>query len=200
MAADEALLELSDLPVLRLYTWARPSTSFGYFGKFSEAEALGDGRDIVRRWTGGGMVLHEHDITYALIIPRHEAAFALGAREVYHRVHVSLQAALARAGLAAELVRQARAKVSEACFANPVPADLLLDGRKIAGAAQRRTRRGLLQQGSIQHEKLPVEMAAQFARALSHTVQEVELSDPVRQRAAELSRDKYGTVEWLRRR
>src|SRR5947209_380408 len=86
------------------------------------------------------------------------------------------------------------------CFASPVHADVMLNGRKIAGAAQRRTRRGLLQQGSIQGVDLENDLAERFARALSVNCSERQMSKKVLDRARELAQQKYGADFWLRMR
>ena len=86
------------------------------------------------------------------------------------------------------------------CFANPVHADVMLNGRKIAGAAQRRTRRGLLQQGSIQGVDLENDLAERFAHALSVNRSEHEISKEILDRARELAQQKYGADFWLRMR
>src|SRR5439155_555754 len=63
------------------------------------------------------------------------------------------------------------------CFANPVRADVMIDGRKVAGAAQRRTRSGLLQQGSIQSVDLGNGLAQRFAKALSENCSERKINE-----------------------
>src|SRR6266516_1125075 len=86
------------------------------------------------------------------------------------------------------------------CFANPVGADVMIGGRKIAGAAQRRTRRGLLQQGSIQGVDLGNGLAERFAEVLSANCSEREVAVKILNRARELAHCKYGTDAWLRKR
>ncbi len=86
------------------------------------------------------------------------------------------------------------------CFANPVRADVMIDGRKIAGAAQRRTRRGLLQQGSIQGIDLDIALADRFANALSPNCTPLKIEEEIFQRAREIAEQKYGTDNWLRKR
>jgi lipoate-protein ligase A len=76
----------------------------------------------------------------------------------------------------------------------------MIDDRKIAGAAQRRTRRGLLQQGSIQGITTNTNLAEKFAQALSTDCSEFEINEEVLQRARELAQQKYGTESWLRKR
>jgi lipoate-protein ligase A len=74
----------------------------------------------------------------------------------------------------------------------------MMHGRKIAGAAQRRTRRGLLQQGSIQGFNMKTDLARNFAQALSANCSEFEIKEEIVQRARELALQKYGTESWLR--
>lgn len=199
MAIDETLLELSNTPTLRFYDWAGPALSFGYFGKFSDVSSEARTRELVRRWTGGGIVPHGDDLTYSLVTPASQPAFAQGPRAIYAALHTAMREALRSENLEAELATAAAPKISDACFANPVRDDLLIDGRKIAGAAQRRTRTGFLQQGSIQLAQLSHAFRERFARALSPAIERREIPAAVRARAAELARRKYATDEWLRR-
>lgn len=197
MALDEALLESSTEPALRFYGWARPALSFGYFGKFAEVE--NDPRDLIRRWTGGGSVPHGGDLTYSLVTPATQTAFQLGSIGIYAALHSAIRTVLAAEGLDAELAPAAAPKISDACFANPVRDDLMLGSRKIAGAAQRRTHAGFLQQGSIQLPDLAPTFRLRFARALADTIETREILPTIRARAAELVAQKYGTAAWLRR-
>ncbi|MEO5719610.1 MAG: lipoate--protein ligase family protein [Chthoniobacterales bacterium] len=199
MAIDEALLEQAKIPTLRFYGWRRPSLSFGYFGKYADVVAESERRDLVRRWTGGGSVLHGEDLTYALVTPATEPAAALGPAAIYAALHAAIRDALLVAGEVAELATDAAPKISEACFANPVRDDVMLLGRKIAGAAQRRTRGGFLHQGSIQLPGLDESFRERFAAALAPELQQKEILPPVLERAATLAAEKYGTEEWLRR-
>ena len=199
MALDEALLESSGSPVLRFYGWERPALSFGYFGKFAGVAAEAGTRALVRRWTGGGIVPHGEDLTYSLITPASHPAFGQGPTAVYAALHAAIREALRAENLQAELASAAAPKVSDACFANPVRDDVLLDGRKIAGAAQRRTRAGFLQQGSIQIPQLPQAFRERFARALSLALETREIPAAVHARAAVLAAQKYATDAWLRR-
>lgn len=197
MALDEALLEAATLPILRFYQWNRPSLSFGYFGKLAEAKAAGDGRELVRRWTGGGIVLHGDDLTYSFIVPARHPLSRHPAREIYEQTHSAIRDILQRAGRSVSMATAAAARVSDVCFANPVVADVLTGDTKIAGAAQRRTRLGLLQQGSIQMRDLPESFAADFARQLCKSPEARSLPAEITARAAELAAQKYGTRAWL---
>ena len=86
------------------------------------------------------------------------------------------------------------------CFANPVRADVMINGRKIAGAAQRRTRRGLLQQGSVQHVDLTTGLPERFAKELCGNCSEKQIDDRLLDRAQEIAKEKYATQAWLRKR
>ncbi len=72
MAIDEALLGSATIPTIRFYRWRSPALSFGYFGKFSDVAIYAAERDLVRRWTGGGIVFHGDDLTYSIVIPANE--------------------------------------------------------------------------------------------------------------------------------
>lgn len=199
MAVDEALLEVVTAPTIRFYGWQRPSLSFGYFGRYADAATEGPDRDIVRRWTGGGIVMHGVDLTYSVVLPGCRFLKLPPSREIYTQVHEAIRHALA-AHTSAALATADAPKLSEACFANPVAADVLVDGRKIAGAAQRRTRAGLLHQGSIQYENLPTGFREEFARQLCASAENRSLPTELLTRARELAEAKYATSEWLRHR
>ena len=210
MAIDEALLKSATVPTIRFYQWDHSALSFGYFGKFEDV--AGHDRDIVRRWTGGGIVFHGEDLTYSVIIPACDNAFGESSMSIYEKTHRVIQSALVANGASADLatvaaVSDCRPKDStirdrrySECFANPVRADVMLNGRKIAGAAQRRTRHGLLQQGSIQNVDVGNGFADLFARALCAKCEHKNMPGALLARAGEIATQKYGTEAWLRRR
>lgn len=153
MAWDEALLlhaAETNHPVLRFYSWNQPAASFGYFQRFAEVAGATHLRPLVRRPTGGGVVPHEADWTYAVVIPAGHPWHALRAEASYLRLHQWLQAAFARLGLETQLASESRRAQPGCCFEGYERHDVLWQGRKLAGAAQRRTRAGLLIQGSVQ--------------------------------------------------
>jgi len=198
MAVDEALLGVIPGPLLRVYRWARPSVSFGYFERWAPIRTAHPGRDAVRRWTGGGVVLHGEDFTYSLLIPRSCGAGALPPAGSYGVIHGTLCAALAEVGIAAEPACVSAEKISQACFENPVLHDVLVGARKVAGAAQRRTRLGLIHQGSIQGLDLPSGFGGAFAARLGEVVR--ARSFDVMPAAERLAAEKYGTRAWLEKR
>jgi len=214
MAIDEAILEFVTIPLIRFYRWQLPALSFGYFGRFTDVAGYQCERDLVRRWTGGGIVFHGEDLTYSLVIPASDTAFGESSISIYEKIHLALCDALSETGQPAVVVADAdrgpgsatvatRTGISDAgynCFANPVRADVMIDGRKIAGAAQRRTRRGLLQQGSIQGIDFGNSLTEQFPQALSTNCRERKVDEEILSRASELAEQKYGTESWLRKR
>jgi lipoate-protein ligase A len=199
MAVDEALLREIREPVLRLYGWTVPAVSLGYF---QHAALVPPGRPFVRRYTGGGLVDHAHDVTYTVVLPRAHAWMELSAPESYCRIHLGVQAALAACGIAGELTPTASAAESEACFKKPVRFDIVADQEKLSGAAQRRTREGLLHQGSIllpdpaRNDDLRTRIAGAFAGRLELPMGPGGLTPAEEARAAILERDRYLTDAW----
>ena len=149
MAVDSWLLG-QESPVLRAYCWEGSWGSLGYFGELEEAQAVLPGVSLVRRATGGGLVDHRKDLTYTLAIPRSHGLARTKGSESYRLIHSALADSLRAGGHEIELVRQDHDVDSSSCFEKPVEWDLIDQyGNKIAGAGQRRTRKGLLHQGSI---------------------------------------------------
>lgn len=210
MALDEALLEAMPrigYPVLRFYRWTEPAASFGYFQKHSQVQALTALRPLVRRPTGGGIVPHDHDWTYSLVWPNSHPWYSLSAVESYRRVHEWIQAAFAKLDLATELAVQAIRTGPGQCFAGFERFDLLHRGQKIAGAAQRRARQGMLIQGSVQSPAHTVSRDdwQQAFLQLAAEQQGVQwqrfvVDPPLARRAAELEDQKYSQPRYNQRR
>ncbi len=157
MALDAVLLawaEASGQPVVRVYGWAEPTTSLGYFQPLADRQSHPPSQPtaVVRRETGGGAIVHHHDLTYSLAVPKGLWS-ALPPAELYCRVHGTLRDTLAeQCGLAAELCRCGTADGPAApflCFQRRASGDLLVGEAKIAGSAQRRPRTAVLQHGSL---------------------------------------------------
>jgi lipoate-protein ligase A len=162
LALDEALLEAMPRlgrPVLRFYSWMEPAASFGYFQKYAAVERMTLLRPLVRRPTAGGLVPHEADWTYSLAFPANHPWHHLKALQSYQRVHEWLRSAFTKLSVETELAPAPRKAAPGQCFVGHEQFDLLWQGRKIAGAAQRRTRLGLLIQGSVQPPPIPITRA-----------------------------------------
>lgn len=154
MATDHALLDraaTSGEAVLRIYAWDRPTLSFGMHEKARiPRERFAEERvDVVRRPTGGRALLHHREVTYSVTAP---TASAVGLNESFRAINAILRDALARLGVATEEApRRGRASSPDGapCFAEPNVGELVVDGRKLVGSAQRRDELSLLQHGSI---------------------------------------------------
>jgi lipoate-protein ligase A len=149
MALDGALLERQQ-PMLRLYSWSRPTLSLGFHQRQLKPHWLDWQRrgqlDLVRRPSGGGAVLHGSDLCYALVLP----CDRFGRQQAYGLVCGWLQQAMAALGWGLNFGSD-RADGSPDCFARSTAADLVhADGAKRIGSAQRWQRGWLLQHGSIQ--------------------------------------------------
>jgi len=198
MAVDEALLREVREPVLRIYEWSVPAVSLGYF----QPAALAEERPFVRRYTGGGLVDHAHDVTYTIVLPRAHPWMELSMPDSYCKIHLGVQAALKACGIISELTPAAQAVESEACFQKAVRFDIVAGASKLSGAAQRRTREGLLHQGSIllpdprQNTALRQAFAPAFAKNLELALHRGELTVTEAARAADLERDRYATEAW----
>jgi lipoate-protein ligase A len=199
MAIDEALLERVRIPTLRFYRWDHLALSLGYFGKFTDIEQYAPDYDLVRRWTGGGTVFHGEDLTYSISIPSSTEGLTNSSRAIYAAVHEALRKAIEESGHPAELATSESERVSDLCFAHSVTADVVSGKRKIAGAAHRRTRAGLLHQGSIQSMDISNDLASVFARHLCPHFRDAPLNPSLIERAHQMAETKYATEAWLRR-
>jgi lipoyl(octanoyl) transferase len=198
MAIDEALFLTAETPVLRIYRWLSPSVSFGYFTPWDEVARRFHGQDLVRRWTGGGIVEHGNDLTYSLACP---SGFELPRTiQFYQLIHAAIATVLRDAGYSVELAQSGDSTDSNACFEKAVRYDLRSGGAKIAGAAVRRNRKGLLLQGSIQRVQLPAGFGHMFGGALCDRPESHSLPESVLDYAKRIAREKYGAAEWNRRR
>jgi lipoate-protein ligase A len=163
MAIDAALLagvENSDTPstIVRFYGWKIPTISLGRNQQIEKAVDLeycrANGIDIVHRPTGGRAVLHDDELTYA-VVSNDTDRFGDSIYGNYKRVSEALCLAYNRLGVPAVLAPETR-KLSPLandadppCFLSPSRYELMVHGRKIAGSAQRRLRRSFLQHGSM---------------------------------------------------
>ena len=203
MAIDEALLlGGGDCPLFRAYHWLQRPVSIGYFSSWEQASALYPNREIVRRWTGGGVVEHGTDFTYSLLLPS-EAGPAPN-RDLYRETHGAIVQTLAAMGRTRAVVArgsEARAEINmvAACFEKSVENDVEIDGVKVAGAAIRRLRTGVILQGSVQRVSVGPGFAAQLVQTLSPTIEKRMLSTVTTSLAERIANVKYGTESWTRR-
>ena len=193
MALDEALFLQATFPLMRSYGWIRPSVSFGYFTPWRLVVERFAERDAVRRWTGGGIVEHGKDFTYSIIIPGQNRATNA---ELYGFIHRALAKLLRTYGHPVEVSQYPDLRESNACFEKAVEFDLKACGEKIAGAAVRRSRKGVLLQGSIQRIEVPDYFAPMFANALCEETEEYTPSRSIMENTARITKEKYSAAEW----
>jgi lipoyl(octanoyl) transferase len=172
MAVDEALLHdaaISGTASLRFYGWNEPTLSLGYFQKHADRaqHPASSSVALVRRQSGGGAILHDHELTYSLALPPSHP-FAVDAHSLYNAVHELIAALLRKSllpGCDSNTIRlvgkvQETKKGSEPflCFQRRSPGDIVFvdqmshgvaDDHKVVGSAQRRSRGAVLQHGSI---------------------------------------------------
>lgn len=156
MALDHALLEsVQNHPraVLRLYRWQPACLSFGRHqparDHYDAAAAQRLGIDIVRRPTGGMAVLHDDELTYAVVAPLDLLG---GPRASYHAINAALVAGLQQLGAPAQLAPGSKRSAfgsMHPCFAEPAAGEVVVGAQKLVGSAQRCEKRTLLQHGSI---------------------------------------------------
>ena len=229
MARDEALMLLVGRslapPTLRLYQWAPPTISLGYFQHHADCAALpapAGELPVVRRLTGGGAILHDRELTYSLALPVGHALVAGRPNRLYELAHDAVIASLAELGLSTarggETDDSGAARGPFFCFARRHCYDVLLGADKLAGSAQRRTRDAVLQHGSIvlgsrfeqqptahaplRYEDAMAALPSVFVGSLGSVTGEVfasgEWSDDERSETATL-RAKYASDAWTRR-
>jgi lipoyl(octanoyl) transferase len=148
MAIDEALLTSKE-PVLRFYQWEPAGLSIGYFQSAKEIN-LDNLKDIqlVRRLTGGNAVLHENELTYSFIIDEKEMPSSV--IESYRIISQGLLEGLKLLGLNPTMNKVVEKQQKSAiCFHDPSWYEILVDGKKIIGSAQKRTKGKVLQHGAI---------------------------------------------------
>ncbi|HRZ87014.1 MAG TPA: biotin/lipoate A/B protein ligase family protein [bacterium] len=243
MAIDEALLLKaidwrSRTPAVRFYDWLRRAVSIGYFQKIAVVrdilKPVQTSFEIVRRMTGGGVVFHGNDITFSIVAP--EEAFAGGEGpgkvvESYRKVNEAIRSGIsaireAGSGGPTSLERQAASiRATKLCFAQPTKYDVMYEGRKIAGGAQRRIGGYVLYQGSILMRREPEEELSALLGPTAATMEEIagrklDRNEAVRQlragfeeafgrcapaaidetvidQARRLAIERYGCDEWL---
>jgi lipoate-protein ligase A len=219
MAADFLLLQHYPKPDharFRHYGWHRPAVTFGY------AQRIGDVRgqlgaaaaewELCRRPTGGGIVDHRDDWTYALVIPTSHDLGAAPAPAGYAVVHNVLAAALREQSIPAELQPAQPPKDAggvAVCFQRAEPADVIRTdtGAKLAGAAQKRGKRGLLFQGSVSRtiagdinwDRFGDDFTAGLQRLLGLPCEAVSWPEAWDE-AVDALADDYASTAWLERR
>ena len=259
MLIDAALLESMPvgLAAFRHYAWLEPAATFGYAQHYTEvvaeltsnhaptqsnqqpkdddASIMLSHTTITRRLTGGGIVDHRNDWTYALIIHASLNCTASPATDVYRQIHQAIRLTLKQCQIDSQLAPcprhcdsssdsssdsfsdsfsdstpKSNSKPSQ-CFKSPAVNDVLRpDGKKIAGAAMKRSRQGLLIQGSIDRSSLPETfdftsfqsmLLQQFSTALNLPTGELEDIRPLfKSELIEREKQRFAGDKWNHKR
>jgi lipoate-protein ligase A len=221
MAADEVLLEsaAAGLASLRFYRWLPATMSLGYFQSAAECRAYPGLADLpfVRRATGGEALVHDREVTYALAVPA-GPPWQGRSESWVRRMHGIVRDALAALGVQSEPCGAERRLGRVLCFLHQTPNDLLVDGRKVLGSAQRKQRDSLLQHGGILlaqsphtpelpgiaelsgrrlgDDELCAAVVKQFARQVGCTLDAADWTEPERRAIAERIASRYGSDAW----
>lgn len=242
MSVDQALLETaneSGRVTLRFYRWTEPTLSLGYFQNHADrtSHRASLACPLIRRRTGGGAIVHDQELTYSLCVPS-KNRWASENGDLYRQTHFAIIDVLAAAGVTSTLfgdtppfdvtaIRQTAGETafstdSFLCFLRRADGDIVLQGHKIVGSAQRRLKHALLQHGSILLRRsaaapelagicdlagfaLPIEeLIENIAKAISKSLQinlENGTLSPAEERAAELANSSlFGSADWNLRR
>jgi lipoate-protein ligase A len=150
-------------PILHFYDWEGPSATYGHFIdplRYFNHEALALGKiNVARRPTGGGIIFHTCDYAFSVLVPSSHPSFSINTLENYglinraviEAVHLFLneECLEQRIALLAKSPKPLHSSCQNFCMAQPTQYDVMIEGRKVGGAAQRRTKDGFLHQGTI---------------------------------------------------
>ena len=154
-------LEENPRPILHFYEWSTPCLTYGYFTNpslFLDLESLNHyGLHTAKRPTGGGIIFHLTDFAFSVLIPANHPNFSLNTLDNYAFINRKIAKAITFLTPQHETPTLFNEEGHECeggachgfCMAQPTQFDLMLGGKKVGGAAQRRTRHGFLHQGSI---------------------------------------------------
>jgi lipoate-protein ligase A len=157
LAAFHAFELGETVPSLRIYSWTPNCVSLGYAQKI-ESELDQDkskqlGWEVIKRPTGGGIVFHnEAEVTYSLVMAKDDPSLPQGLVPAYKKISEAVVFALSLLGVKAVIGSQNTehgARNTGLCFSYPAAYEVVVNGRKIVGSAQKRGKLALLQQGSI---------------------------------------------------
>jgi lipoyl(octanoyl) transferase len=172
MAADEALLDSATAGIasLRFYGWTNATVSLGYFQSHHvrESDPHLAALPYVRRPTGGALLVHHFEVTYALALPP-GLPWQSRTHPWLTRMHRIIAAALRSLGVTATPMEATPAEpfTGALCFQHFTEGDLLIGGGKVVGSAQRRQRGALLQHGAIHLARSPYAPVLSGIRELS---------------------------------
>ena len=158
MELDQKLLEElhpDGCPILHFYDFQTPAATYGVFLKPENFLIKDHGLNLAKRPTGGGILFHIWDLTFSVLIPKNHFAYSDDVMKNYKCINDLVLVAISQyletplVNLLPENPVPLDEVTKNFCFAKPTKYDVMIDGKKVAGAAQRRKNNGFLHQGSI---------------------------------------------------
>ncbi len=189
MQIDAELLESAwgkTRPILHLYDWEGDCATYGYFvdpGKYLNLDGVNNRNlNLARRPTGGGIVFHVWDMAFSVVVPSCRPEFSLNTLENYSFVNRAVLRAVkafirehSDLTLTTEDFVAMDLQCQHFCMAKPTKYDLILEGKKVAGAAQRKTKGGFLHQGTISLVMPPEDYLRELLKDDSQVVEAMQL-------------------------
>jgi lipoate-protein ligase A len=178
MAKDAFLLAqlgLESPPLLHFYEWDSPCLTYGYFtdpARYLDMEALRHcGLQAARRPTGGGIIFHLSDLAFSVLVPASHSHFSLNTLDNYAFINQKVAKVIAHFSHSLSQPQLLHSETSCSnqdckafCMAKPTQYDLIIDGKKVGGAAQRRTKHGLLHQASLSLLFPPIDLLCRLLK------------------------------------
>lgn len=240
MAVDQALLESAGVTgqtTLRFYGWESPTLSLGYFQKLASRREHPESLacPVVRRASGGGAIVHDQELTFSLAMPDANR-WSARHNDLYRTVHRSIIRWLRNHGILADEyekgMKDAEAKGDRSidsssanrflCFERRTDGDIVLEGRKIGGSAQRRNGDAVLQHTSLlvrtslsapqlpgieelvgikmEEERMRAGLVDEIADCLRFKLVQAEMDSNVRSEATSIAAEKFANPNWILRR
>lgn len=216
MALDEVLVRAQSkegaIPSLRFYQWRQPAVTVGYFEDVEKTSRLFQAEKnrlpVVRRLTGGGAVLHGSDMTFSLCLRLPSPFFPADVKSSYLKINEAVRLGLKpkypeidyadcrTAGVSVSL----RQKKERVCFDSPSCYDLLIEGKKVLGASQRRIGPMMMHQSTLFLKDEAPELARLIARGFRDLWKVEFMEEPLSGQELGLARnileERYKTKEW----
>lgn len=229
MAVDDSLLEStadSLTPTLRFYEWSAPTLSLGYFQKYADRWSHPESSDAacVRRGSGGGAIMHDQELTYSYCVPTADPR-STAVTGLFDLFHQALIRTLKNLGVTATICGNPHKNDGDApflCFERRSSVDVIIDGYKVCGSAQRRGRGAVLQHGSIllaRSQKAPqlpgiTDLAStqissnalqkawlqELSDALSLNFKVGQLTEAESTSAVKIERERFAAAEWTEKK
>lgn len=241
MAVDQALLLAADQTgqaTLRFYRWETATLSLGYFQKVADREQHPGSIQcpIVRRASGGGAIVHDQELTFSLALPS-DNRWSKKNNDLYRNVHGCIVDSLQSIGIDAGLYEKPTQDVEAAqatdssgvrpsnpflCFQRRTGGDIILDGQKVGGSAQRRSKNAILQHTSLLLRKslaaqelagiedlggvsldvpaLINDLAERLSETLLVAFKPANLTFEQKKMAEKIAKETFGNSSWLKKK